>query len=110
MGIVLYSPEVIVSVRPVLNQPEKVESGKQSSRKLYVLLQAPPGVVSSIGRIGSSQDRASGIECGENPCLGNGDGLLLHDLMDGCAVSFGHFVKLINAAHTLVSQHQGTTL
>lgn len=106
----LHSPEVIVSVGPVLNQPEEVESRKQSSRKLDVLLKTAAGIISAVGRIGRSQDGASGIERGENPRLGDGDGLLLHNLMDGCAVSLGHLVKLINAAHALVSQHQGTAL
>jgi len=30
--------------------------------------------------------------------------------MNGSAVSFIHFVKLINAANALVGHHQGTTL
>lgn len=30
--------------------------------------------------------------------------------MDGCAVSFVHLVKLIDAADTFVSQDQGTAL
>lgn len=106
----LHSPEVIVSVRPVLDQPEEVKSGQQCSRKLYVLLQAAAGIIAPIGRVGSSQDGAAGIECGKNARLGDGDGLLFHDFMDGCAISLSHLVKLINAAHALVSQHKGSTL
>ena len=37
--------------------------------------------------------------------LSNGDSLLLHDFMDGSAVSIQHLVKLINTAHPLVGQH-----
>lgn len=40
--------------------------------------------------------------------FGDGDGLLFHDLMDGCAVCVSHLVKLIDAADALISQHQGS--
>jgi hypothetical protein len=110
IGDMLGQPKVIVSVRSVLYQPEQVESGKQCSWKLYVLLQTATGVVAPIGRVGSSQDGAPGIKCGENACFGNRDGLLLHDLVDGRTVSLSHFVKLIDTAHTLVSQHKSSTL
>lgn len=106
----LQSPQVIVSVGPVLDQPEEVKSGKQCRRKLYILFQAAARVVASIGRVGGSQDGAAGIERCENACLGNGDGLLLHDLVDGRAVGLRHLVKLVNAAHSLVGQHQGPAL
>ena len=33
--------------------------------------------------------------------LGNGDGLLLHDLVDGCPVTLVHLVEFINAADSL---------
>lgn len=39
--------------------------------------------------------------------LGDGDGLLFHDLVDGGAVRVGHLVELVNAADTLIRQHQG---
>ena len=42
--------------------------------------------------------------------LSNGDSLLLHDLVYGSTITIQHFVKLINAANPLVSQHQGTSL
>lgn len=36
-----------------------------------------------------------------DPSFGDGDGLLLHGLMDGYLIPRLHLVKLINAAHTL---------
>ena len=42
--------------------------------------------------------------------LGNGDGLLLHDLVDGRAVCVHHLVKLINAADAAVGQDQRSSL
>lgn len=41
--------------------------------------------------------------------LCNGNGLLLHHLVDGCAVSISHLVKLIDAADAQISQHQSST-
>lgn len=41
------------------------------------------------------------------PHLSDGDGLLLHHLVDGCAVGVGHLVELIDAADALVGEHQG---
>lgn len=38
--------------------------------------------------------------------LSNTDGLLFHDLMYGSAVILGHLVELVDAAHSLVRQHQ----
>lgn len=45
-----------------------------------------------------------------NACFGNGDGLLLHSLVNGHLVLGVHLVKLINAADTIVSQHESTRL
>ena len=74
------------------------------------MFQAAARVVASVGRVGGSQDGAAGVERRENARLGNGDGRLLHDLVDGCAVGLRHFVELVNAAHSLVGQHQGPAL
>ena len=43
-------------------------------------------------------------------CFGNGDGLLLHSLVNGHLVLGVHLVKLINAADTIVCQHESTRL
>lgn len=40
--------------------------------------------------------------------LGNGDSLLLHGLVNGHLILGIHFVKFIDAAHSIVSQHKGT--
>lgn len=42
--------------------------------------------------------------------LGDADGLLLHDLVDGGAVGVGHLIELVDAAHALVRQHQRAAL
>lgn len=52
VGDVLGQTQVSVSVRLVLDQPEEVETGEQSSGQLDVLLNALPGIVAAIGRVG----------------------------------------------------------
>lgn len=49
---VLGQTQVTVSIWLVLNQPEQVETGEQSSWKLNVLLDALAGIVAAIRRIG----------------------------------------------------------
>ena len=42
--------------------------------------------------------------------LGNGDGLLLHGLVDGHLVLHVHLVEFVDAADAVVGQHQGARL
>lgn len=49
-------------------------------------------------------------KCVDGTYLGNGNGLLFHDLVDGGTVTFGHFVELIDAANALVGQHECAAL
>ena len=43
-----------------------------------------------------------------NARFGNGDGLLLHGLVNGHLVLGVHLVKLIDAANAIVCQHEST--
>lgn len=42
--------------------------------------------------------------------LGNGDSLLLHDLMDCHSINVVHFIELIDADYTPISKNHGTSL
>ena len=53
------------------------------SIQLHVLYIKYQPVITTINGIGSSQDRGASIEGGFHPRLGNGDGLLLHSLVNG---------------------------
>lgn len=52
VGDVLGQTQISVGVRLVLDQPEEVETREQSSGQLDVLLNALPGIVAAIGRVG----------------------------------------------------------
>lgn len=69
IGDVLGQTQVAVSVRLVLDQPEEVETGKQRSRQLNVLLDALPGIVAAIGRVGCCQNGAACVERGHDASL-----------------------------------------
>ena len=47
---------------------------------------------------------------GPVPYLGDRHGLLLHDLVEDAASRVAHLVELVDAADTIVSEHQGTGL
>lgn len=69
IGDVLGQTQVAVSVGLVLDQPEEVEPGKQRGRQLNVLLDALPGIVAAIGRVGCCQNGATCVERGHDPGL-----------------------------------------
>jgi len=107
---VLGQPQVLLKVRFVEKEEKKIEARKKGSREVDVLKGRLLGIVAAIGRVGSSEDGGSGVQGGVDSCLGNGDCLLLHHLVDGRPVCFIHFVKLVNAAHSVVSKNKGTPL
>lgn len=69
VGDVLGQTQVTVSVGLVLDQPEEVETGKQRSRQLNVLLDALAGIVAAIGRVGCCQNGAARVERGHDAGL-----------------------------------------
>lgn len=52
VGDMLGQTQVSVGIRLVLDQPEQVKTGEQSSWQLNVLLNALPGIVAAVGRVG----------------------------------------------------------
>lgn len=56
-----------------------------------------------------SQDRRPRIESGMDSRLRNRNCLLLHSLVDSRLVFWVHFVELVDATNSVVSQHQGTS-
>lgn len=52
---------------------------------------------------------APGLQLGHDACLGDGNGLLLHGLVDASPVDFVHFVEFINAADTVISKYKWST-
>eukprot|EP00976_Prorocentrum_cordatum_P062343 1176689-Prorocentrum_minimum.AAC.2 len=59
------------------------------------------------GRVGGSHDGGARVEHSGDARLGNGDGLLLHGLVDGHAVLRTHLVELVDAHHATIREHHG---
>ena len=104
------NPSVAAGVQLIQNHEEQIETRKEGVGKANVLLNAAAAVVLTVDGVGGGQDRAPGIETGVDASLGNGDGLLLHGLVDSDTVVLAHFVELIDADQTTVGQHHGTGL
>mmetsp|Transcript_56810 Transcript_56810/g.121982 ORF Transcript_56810/g.121982 Transcript_56810/m.121982 type:complete len:681 (-) Transcript_56810:69-2111(-) len=96
---------VIHGVHLVSQHAQHIESTQNGVRQINILHEGLLGIVPSEDRIRRRHDRASGVQGGHQASLGDGDGLLLHGFMDGCAVLLVHLVKLINQAQPAVSQH-----
>ena len=101
---------IAAGVQLIQNHEEQIETRKEGVGKANVLLNAPTAIVLAIDGVGSGQDRAAGIETGVDASLGNGNGLLLHGLVDSDTVVLAHLVELIDADQTTVGQHHGTSL
>lgn len=84
--------------------------GQESSGELNILGHALLEVVAAVGGIGRGQDAHSRVQRRHDPGLGNGDGLLFHDFMDGGSVLVGHLIELVDAADPLVGQDKSPAL
>ena len=65
----------------VEDDEEQVEAREQAIGQPDVLHGGAVGVVLSVDGVGGGDDGAAGVERGVDPRLGDGDGLLLHDLI-----------------------------
>lgn len=102
--------KVALGLALVQQDEDEVETRHQSCWQVDVLVDGFLLVVASVEGVGSSKNGGSGVERGSYAGLGDGDSLLLHDFVDGCAVEFLHFVELVNAADSHVCQHKGACL
>mmetsp|Transcript_6 Transcript_6/g.8 ORF Transcript_6/g.8 Transcript_6/m.8 type:complete len:230 (+) Transcript_6:715-1404(+) len=94
----------------VQHDEEEVESGEERVRQSHVLGHRHIPRILPINGVGSGDDTAPGIEADMDASLGDGDGLLLHDLMDGHPVDVAHLVELVDAHHPSVRQHHRARL
>ncbi|RUP50979.1 hypothetical protein BC936DRAFT_136751 [Jimgerdemannia flammicorona] len=92
-----------ILVRRIEDQKQDVEPRQQRGGKVDVLNGGDARVVPSVHRVGGGKDGSAGVEGGGDTGLGDGDGLLLHDLVDRRAVGLVHLVELVDAADTVVS-------
>lgn len=84
------------------------ETRQNGIRELDIFRKGQRRIVATLGRVSRGNDSTACLERRDNARFGDGNGLLLHCLVDGCPVRVIHFVKLVDQADTLVREHQGT--
>lgn len=112
----------------VQDEIEEVESRNERRWEINVSRNGQFGIVSRVDRVGSCQDRRPGVEGGDDPGLGNRDGLLLlpivsiftcrrrdrmgtcHDFVQDRSGGIRHLVKFIDTADTTIRENEGTTV
>merc|ERR1712020_886080 len=93
----------------VFHNEDGVEPGENGGHEVYVLLSL--GVVPSAkDAVCSRQDGTPAVKGSGDASFGNGDGLLLHGLMDRHPVVLAHLVELIDAHHPTIGQNHGASL
>lgn len=104
--------EIVVWIRIALitHYKEQIETRHDGSWELDIILQRFGFVVATEDRVGCCQNRCPSVKCGIDSSFGDRNCLLFHSLMDCNLIFELHFVKLINAANTIISQHQSTCL
>mmetsp|Transcript_39186 Transcript_39186/g.111838 ORF Transcript_39186/g.111838 Transcript_39186/m.111838 type:complete len:458 (-) Transcript_39186:969-2342(-) len=100
---------VLVIIDRIEQQEQQIKPRQQRCWEVDVLNRRLVRVVSAEDRICTCKNGGAAVERGGDPGLCDGHGLLLHDLMNGGAVTFLHLVKLVDAANTHVCQYQGPT-
>ena len=83
---VLSKSLIVLSYRGIEDEEKDIKSREQRSRQVDVLDGRDLGVVSAVQRICGGEDRGSCVEGGRDTSFGDGDGLLLHDFVNGCSV------------------------
>jgi len=109
-GDVLGQPLVVVPGRSVEDEEEDVEPREKSGGKVDVLDGGDLRVVSTVERVGSSEDGRSSVKGGGDSGFGDGDGLLFHDFVNGGSIRLVHLVELVDAADSVVRENESSSL
>ena len=101
-------PLVLFRVNGVAYDDEDVEARKDGLGELDVLGEGDGAVVAAADGVGGGDDAAAGLQGGHDAGFGDGDGLLLHSLVDGGPVLVVHLVEFVDEAGALVCEDEGT--
>mmetsp|Transcript_9053 Transcript_9053/g.21451 ORF Transcript_9053/g.21451 Transcript_9053/m.21451 type:complete len:202 (+) Transcript_9053:764-1369(+) len=96
---------VALGVSDILDQEHHVKPGEDGSLKIHLIRSVREIIVGPESWISRSKHTAASVQHGCHASFGNGDGLLLHGLMDSNTVFLVHLVKLVNANQAIVGQN-----
>lgn len=100
--------KVGILVAFVKDDEEEVESRHDGSRHGDVGTETDLAVVSPSDGVGCGKDGGARVEGSLDARFGDGDRLLFHRFVDGDLVGKVHLVKLVDAADTVVCEHEST--
>ena len=92
----------------VADDEDHIEAGQDGGLEIDVLAGRLEIVVAAEDRVGGCEDGGSSVEDGGDAGFGDGDGLLLHGLVDGDAVLFAHLVEFVDADYAAVGEDHGS--
>ena len=93
-----------------LDDEDEVETRQDGGLQVDVLRRRLHVVVAARRRVGGGHHGRARVEHRGDARLGDGDGLLLHRLVDCHAILRSHLVELVDAHHTAVCQHHRAPL
>ena len=79
-------------------------------RQLYVIHHCESLVPLGHAWVCGGEDGGACVEGADDSGLGDGEGLLLHDLMEDGTCAVRHLVKLVDAADAVIAQHQRSSV
>ena len=94
----------------ITHHEKEVESRHNWRRNIQVCLERLALVVSPHDGVRRCQDRGPGVQGGLNSGLCDRNGLLFHRFVDCRLVLFVHLVELIDAADSVIGQHECSCL
>jgi len=101
---------ILLLIHLVLYHREDIETGQYRLCQVDIISEIECIVVGALEGVGCGDDGTTGLEGGDNTCLGDRDGLLLHGLMYGCPILIVHLIELVDEAQPLVSEDERATL
>mmetsp|Transcript_70274 Transcript_70274/g.131428 ORF Transcript_70274/g.131428 Transcript_70274/m.131428 type:complete len:266 (-) Transcript_70274:1007-1804(-) len=101
--------EVSTAVMHIPNHEHHVKAGQNRGLEVHLIQHGDGVVIAAKPWICSSEDTAAGVEHCCDASLRDGDGLLLHGLVDSNAIIHVHLVELIDANNATISKHHGPT-
>lgn len=100
---------IFICILLVKNNENKIESTQKWVRHSNILGWSFVFLILSKNRISSRNNWTPCIEWTVNTCLSNSYSLLFHDFVHSNSIIFVHFIELINADNSSVSEDHGTS-
>ena len=89
-------PLILDCIYSVLQHAQNVETRQDRVCELHILRESLSGIIPAPDWVGSSNDSASRLQCGDDTCFGDRNALLFHGFVNAGSVGISHLVELID--------------